>query len=195
MSSIPETSTTLLRDISASTENARWGEFCERYEPMMRAFLQSRFADVEADDVIQDTLVSLAKVLPRYRYNPGENGHFHNYLTGILRNKALNARQRSRRHDALVARVRDESAPPDASDHERDYRAWRDALYEIALQQYLADDTVQERTKRIFVRRIINGESIETIGQALGVTPNTVSLAVNRAQKALQNLIARLKSV
>jgi len=45
----PETSTTLLRDIASSAENARWGEFCARYEPMMRGYLREHFPYVEAD--------------------------------------------------------------------------------------------------------------------------------------------------
>jgi len=38
---IPETSTTLLRDISGNAENARWPEFVSRYRPMMLAFLKA----------------------------------------------------------------------------------------------------------------------------------------------------------
>ena len=63
---IPETSTTLLRDIASSAANARWGEFCARYEPMMRGYLRERFPYVEADDVVQETLVALAGALPDY---------------------------------------------------------------------------------------------------------------------------------
>ena len=34
-------------------------------------------------------VIALCKVIPSYRYAPDEKGHFRNYLTGILRNKAL----------------------------------------------------------------------------------------------------------
>lgn len=36
---VPETSTTLLRLLSSDDQASRWGEFCARYEPMMRDFL------------------------------------------------------------------------------------------------------------------------------------------------------------
>ncbi len=39
---IPETSTTLLKDI-ANGENARWAEFVARYRPMMLAYMKSHF--------------------------------------------------------------------------------------------------------------------------------------------------------
>ena len=84
---IPTTSTTLLRDIASSAENARWGEFVALYEPMMKAYLQSHFPGLEADDIIQNTLLALMKALPEYHHQAGEKENFHNYLTGILRHK------------------------------------------------------------------------------------------------------------
>ena len=101
MATIPTTSTTLLRDVASDSQHARWTEFAARYRPMMEAYLRERFPSVEADDVIQETLIAVCAALPSYRYAPDEKGHFHNYLTGILRNKALrkfgaNRRQRSR---------------------------------------------------------------------------------------------------
>ena len=50
MATIPETSTTLLRDLAQETPHARWDEFVRRYRPMMEAFMQERFPSVEADD-------------------------------------------------------------------------------------------------------------------------------------------------
>ena len=103
---IPETSTTLLKDIASSTDNVRWSEFAARYRPMMEAFLRERFPTVEANDVIQETLVALCGILPNYVYEPDEKGHFRNYLTGILRNKALRALRKERKDAELVADMR-----------------------------------------------------------------------------------------
>ncbi len=96
MAKIPATSTTLLRDIAHDSQHARWSEFVTRYRPMMEAFLRERFPTLEADDIIQNTLIAVCAALPSYRYVPDEKGHFHNYLTGILKNKAL--RQLSKDH-------------------------------------------------------------------------------------------------
>ena len=89
MGKIPTTSTTLLRDLAQDSQHARWGEFVARYRPMMEAFMRERFPTLEADDVIQETLIELIRVFPIYHYSPKEKGHFHNYLTGILRHRAL----------------------------------------------------------------------------------------------------------
>ena len=64
---VPETSTTLLREISSDVENARWPEFVSRYRPMMVAYLNARFPYVDADDIVQETLIALSKALPPSR--------------------------------------------------------------------------------------------------------------------------------
>ena len=87
---IPETSTTLLRNVR-DAEHPRWPEFVAKYRPMMEAYLKAHFPAVEADDVIQETFAALCGILPGYIYAPDEKGHFRNYLTGILRNKARRA--------------------------------------------------------------------------------------------------------
>ena len=95
---IPTTSKTLLRDLAADAQSPRWTEFVARYRPVMEAFLAARHPSLaaETDDLVQETLLALVRVLPDYRYVPGEQGSFHNYLTGILRNKAAMVLRRRR---------------------------------------------------------------------------------------------------
>ena len=72
---------------------------------MMRSYLQARFPSLDADDIIQETFAALAKILPDYQYAPEKNGAFHNFLTGVLRNKALCALDASRRQMAIEERM------------------------------------------------------------------------------------------
>ena len=64
VSQVPDTSTTLLRDV-ADSQHARWAVFHSRYEPMMRSFMSERFPSLDADDIIQETFIALAKALPK----------------------------------------------------------------------------------------------------------------------------------
>ena len=104
MARLPTTSTTLLRDLAQDSQHARWGEFVARYRPMMEAYLRERFPHVDVDDAVQETLIALIKSMPVYRYVPEETGHFHSYLTGILRHKALR-QVRSDRQRAKIAEM------------------------------------------------------------------------------------------
>jgi DNA-directed RNA polymerase specialized sigma24 family protein len=97
----PTTSKTLLRTLGENARSARWAEFTARYRPMMEAFLTARFPELvsDTDDIVQETLLAMVRILPNYRYSPGENGAFHNYLIGIITHKA-HARLRTRKREA-----------------------------------------------------------------------------------------------
>ena len=195
---IPTTSTTLLRDLAQDSQHARWNEFVARYRPMMAAFLRERFPSIEADDIIQDTLAVLCKVLPDYQYAPNEKGHFHNYLTGILRNKATKVLRKRMRDGAALADyandggARSPRAPHPAAD---DNQSYHEAVFEIALRQFLADKTIADRTKRIFERTAIGGESPESVAAAFKMTRHAVDQAKSRAMARLREIAKRLEDV
>ena len=198
---VTDTSTTLLRNLAADARSPRWTEFVARYRPMMEAFLAARHPSLaaEADDLIQETLLALVRVLPDYRYVPGEQGSFHNYLTGILRNKAAMAMRRRATESARDARAAAEQPPPPppAADEEtaaRDEAAWRDAVFEIALRQLLADDSVQERTKQAFVRVAVRGEDPAAVARDFGIERNAVDQMKSRLTRRLRSLVESLLS-
>ena len=189
MVKIPTTSSTLLRDIAQDAQNVRWGEFVTRYRPMMEAFMCERFPSLEADDIIQETLVALCRVLPSYRYAPDEKGHFHNYLTGILRNKALRS---------LRKREQDEALRADYAKGENlfiDEQSYRESLFELALRQFLSDDSIADRTKRIFERTAMNGESPESVAESFKMTRHAVDQAKSRAMIRLREIMKGLESL
>lgn len=195
---IPTTSRTLLRDLGKDARSPRWEEFVARYRPMMEAFLAARYPSLaqEADDLVQETLVALLRALPDYRYAPGEQGSFHNYLTGILRNKAAMLLRRRAAESVRDARASAEPDPPQSrADEEaaaRDEDEWRDAVLQIALRQLLADDSVQERTKQVFVRVAVNGEDPASVAEAFGVSRNAVDQMKSRMMRRLRDLVAAL---
>lgn len=204
MAAILETSTTLLKDIAQDAQHVRWGEFVARYRPMMEAFMRERFPSLEADDVIQEALLALCHVLPSYRYVPDEKGHFRNYLTGILRNKALRVLHKSQRQAEIVADMRrvEDNAPNYSESHvgradwtQDSERSWREAIFEIALHQFLSDESVADRTKRIFERTAINGESPEAVAAAFKMTRHAVDQAKSRAMARLREIVKQLEAV
>ena len=187
MTKIPTTSTTLLRDMASDSQHNRWNEFVARYRPMMEAFMREHFPSVEADDIIQETLIALCKVLPSYRYAPDEKGHFRNYLTGILRNKALTALRKQRQQANIV----DELRYGDGNSTEE--QSYREAIFEIAVRQFLADECIADRTKRIFERVAINGESPESVAASFKMKRHAVDQAKSRAMARLREIVKDLE--
>lgn len=216
MASIPATSTTLLRDLANDSQHARWSEFVTRYRPMMEAFMRERFPSLDADDVIQETLIAVWAALPSYRYAPDEKGHFHNYLTGILRNKALRQLYKEQRHSEIAEMVHDDAscdgrartlaAPPSTLSIGRavaprpppdvmadDEESWRETLVEIALRQLMNDESIQSRTRQVFLRVAVNGEKPDDVAVAFGIERNAVDQIKNRMMPRIQKIVADLE--
>lgn len=192
---IPSTSTRLLREIAADRKSLRWNEFFDRYRPMMLSFLSRRFPSLAdaVDDIVQETLLALMEKLPDYRYDPGELGAFRNYLTGILRNRAckeLARRDRYARAQAAAGAIAGCGAPDDAGDE--DATAWRDAVCDIALRQVLSDPALQERTREVFRRTAVEGESPAAVAEAFGMERNAVDQIKNRLLARIRKTVADL---
>ena len=213
MAKIPTTSTTLLCDLANDSQHVRWGEFVARYRPMMETYMRERFPSLDADDVIQETLIAVCAALPSYRYVPEEKGHFHNYLTGILRNKALRQLHKDQRQAEIAEMVgRDASIEPLVGSRvprDRDGRAvaprppsdmmaddeqsWRETLVEIALQQLMNDESIQSRTRQVFLRVVVNGEKPDDVAAAFGIERNAVDQIKSRMMPRLQKIVADLE--
>lgn len=188
VASFPKTSATLLADLARDSQHARWGEFVTRYRPMMEAYLRARFPQVDADEAIQETLIALIRQFPIYRYVPEERGAFHTYLTGILRHKALKWLRVEQRHREL-------QAPPEVPSGADEAAKRQEAIFEIALQQLLADETLQQRTREIFARVAVNGEKPAAVAEAFGIERNAVDQVKQRLMARLRELVRHLEAV
>ena len=153
-----------------------------------------RFPTLEADDIIQDTLIALCRVLPSYRYVPDEKGHFHNYLTGILRNKALRQLRKNRQRADYAAELQ-HTGTTGVSPVDIDEQSYREALFEIALRQFLSDESIADRTKRIFERIALNGESPEAVAESFKMTRHAVDQSKSRAMARLREIVKGLEDV
>ena len=188
------TSTTLLRDLAQDSQHVRWGEFAQRYRPMMEAFMRERFPTVDADDAVQETLIALIKVFPVYRYSPEETGAFHNYLTGILRRRALRMieKETRRKNNEITYQ---EFADFLNADDDKGASQWRESVFEIAMQQLQADESINDRTKQVFVRVAVNGEKPESVAESFGITRNAVDQMKARMKNRLRELADALIKV
>ena len=194
MANVPATSTTLLRDLTDS-QHVRWGEFVRRYRPMMESYLRSRYPDLEVEDIISETLTALVGVLKDYRYSPDETGSFHNYLTGILKHKALYRRRVAARHAKDVVAFRDSAERVDDSRVMDEEQKWKETVFAIAVRQLMADETIQDRTKQVFLRLAINHESPDAVADSFGLKRNAVDQMKSRMMTKLREIVESLKAV
>lgn len=189
MNKAPTTSTTMLKQISGMADHPRWGEFVAKYRPMLEAYARDRFPGVEADDLIQETLLGVMKALPGWVEREERMGPFHNFLTGVLRHKAVDAlRKAGRRNEAEALAVREPSLAAGEED-------WRRTIYATALGQLMGNPRLGARSKQIFMRVAMQGESPQEVAESLGVGRGVVDLTKKRMLERLRELVERLKDV
>ena len=192
MGKAPKTSTTLLKQIAGAAEHPRWVEFVAKYRPLMEGFMRERFPGLEADDLIQETLLALMEALPGYVEAKGGKGAFHNFLTGVLRHKAVDALRAEDRRKRLE---RSHAEEAEEGGCEEDEAAWRETVYATALEQLLADPSVNALHKRMFVRTALKGEKAADVAASLLATPDAVAQAKKRMTARLRDLVERLERV
>ncbi len=161
----------------------------------MEAYMRNCFPTVDVDDAVQEALIALIKVFPVYKYSPEETGAFHNYLTGILRRRALRVIESESRRLNKEQKYHEMTDLSILDDGRNERSSWREAVLEIALQQLLADESINDRTKQVFVRVAVNGEKPETVAQSFGITRNAVDQMKARMKDRLRELANALMKV
>ena len=152
--------------------------------------MRERFPSVEADEAIAETLIALVDVFGSYRYDPEETRWFHNYLTGVLRHKALRLCKQAQRERSLRARAAEEPKEPSDDPEEENYRQ---SLFDIAVRQFFDDETIAPRTKEIFRRTAIKGESPETVAQSFMMERHAVDQIKSRSIAKLRTIVGALE--
>lgn len=189
MANAPVTSITLLKSLASGTDNARWAEFFRIYEQPMRSFLSARFPSVDADDAIQETMVALMRRMPDYHYTPDSNGHFHNYLTGILKHKAEDALRREARESGKRGKLKERGA---ADAPREDPDDWKLAAMNAALEQLLSDESVNARAREVFRHVALMHEPPAEVAAAFGISRTNVDQIKRRMVQRLSVLVSSM---
>ena len=89
---------TLLDKICAGGDDEAWDRFYAFYAPLIVGFcLQKGCSRATADDVLQETMVSLLRQMRGFVYDPSR-GHFRSYLLKIVHRQAIKAWHRQERN-------------------------------------------------------------------------------------------------
>ena len=188
MAQIPKTSVTLINAVSGDWGCSRWNELYSAYERPIRDFLSAPYPTLEQDDVIQESMLALAKALPGYRYDPDANGHFRNYLMGIVKHKATDAIARRAREAAKRDELRAEEPPRTAADDE----SWREDALEVALSQLMSDSSIDPRNREIFRHVALMRERPDDVAARFGVTRNNVDQIKSRMTRKLADMLSAM---
>lgn len=192
-----ETSITLLHKLKERDDQLAWNRFFAVYAPVIRAYARSRgCTPAMTEDVLQESLVCLARHLPRFEYDP-RRGKFRTWLYTVVLNRVRDARRRQRWLASLDAEPEEGGCPEPADPNSiepdaRWEREWRLALLARALDE--VQQRVDARTFACFRLYVLEDRPVPDVTRELGLNANTVYQQKNRITRLLREIVAQLEA-
>ena len=186
------TSSDLLRRLQESPADPGWTAFYKRYAPLVLSFACRKGCDLhQAEDVLQETMVKLARTLPRFRYDR-DKGHFRAYLLKVVQNLIwANWVKTARKQKAEAEQELRVSLANNELEKEWD-RAWQANVVAEAM------DRVRTRISRTtydsFIFYAVDGQPADTVAKQLGIERNAVYQHRNRVIRLLRDEVDRITS-
>lgn len=194
----------LLRRLRDLGDQKSWHEFFKTYWRLIfNVALQTGLNESEAEDVVQETMVSVAKLMPDFKYNPAV-GSFRGFLLQITRRRIVD-QFRKRKRELCTSDVADnlgvEATPidplpvPVESELEAIWDAeWRKNLLERATER--VKRRVDPKHYQLFHLFAVEHWTVEDITKMMEVSEHLVYKSKERIskliQKELQNLASKI---
>lgn len=184
------THTTLLTRIASGKDTAAWDDFCARYGLLIRSYARRQgLQSADCDDLLQDVLVKLTRSLPHFEYDPAK-GKFRSYLKTIVQRAVYDRFRRKGGASATVSM--EEAGESSAASADADFAwevEWRQHHVRTAMRDI--ESEFSPRSMRAFEAYAINGNSVESVAQEVGVSVDKVYQCKSRIMKRLGEVIAR----
>ncbi len=182
------THVTLLERLSAGDDRSAWREFCDRYGDLIRGFARrAGCGENDADDVLQDVLMSLVKVMPDFRYDP-TRGRFRGYLKTVVVRAV--AKKTCQNPAPRALEEIDDLPDPDRARSELWWEdEWRQHHLRVAMRDIEAEFSVHDRAA--FQRYGVEARPAHDVAKELHLTVDQVYQAKSRILRRLGELVAR----
>jgi RNA polymerase sigma-70 factor (ECF subfamily) len=191
----------LLERLRNWEDEESWREFFDTYWKLIYGVaVKTGLTDAEAQEVVQETVIAVAKRMPEFRYDPAL-GSFKSWLLHTTRwkiadqfRKRLPARAQTRQSPtagsctALIERVPDPI--PTVGDAVWDEQ-WRQAILDAALER--VKRRVKAKQVQMFDLYVLKNWPVTDVARALGVSAARVYLAKHRVAALLKKEIETLE--
>jgi RNA polymerase sigma factor (sigma-70 family) len=192
----------LLSRLKDWSDNESWQDFFDTYWKLIYSVaVKAGLSDAEAQDVVQETLVSVAKKMPDFKYDPAA-GSFKGWLLQLTRWRILNQLKKRRpefgrdatpiasaSRTATIERVAD---PASLAIDQQWEEEWQKNLLERALRRVKAQ--VDATHFQIFDCYVLKEWPVRDVARQFGVNPGQVYVIKHRLSKLLETEMQKLES-
>ena len=197
MSAFPETSVTLLSKLAAQItgeDEANWARFVDLYVPAIRDFARHRGDGRDVDDVVQEVLAGLVRVLRSGSFSVREGkGNFRAYLAKMIRSQLYMAYRREKARGLGLNVPLDDVQPSVSSESVTAAidAEWAAARHRTAVEHVLTKTLVSDLNKRLYRAYVLDDRPIDEVAREFGVTRNQVS----QAKVRIGRMVAAIEDV
>ena len=178
----------LLTRLKNWDDNEGWKQFFDTYWKLIYgAAIKSGLSDAEAQDVVQETILSVAKKMNEFKYDPAL-GSFKGWLLILTRWRITDQLRKRPRHerndgpagdDAPHALIFETMPDPEGCKLDAIWDAeWKKNLMDAAIERVRR--TVGARQYQLFDLYVIKNWTVEDVVKTLGVTTHQVYKAKSR---------------
>ena len=194
------TRTSLLRRMKQWDDQESWRDFFNTYWKLIYgAAVKAGLNDAEAQDVVQDTVIAVAKKIEDFKYDP-EIDSFKGWLLYLTRKRiALHYRKRERDRggkgaEPLPSASELEQIPdPAGVDIEAIWNEeWETSIADAALAR--VKEQVNPKQFQIFNFYVLKQWPVAEVAKTLGVSVAQVYLAKHRIASLVQKEVKRLQN-
>lgn len=195
------TQRTLLNRLRNLDDNESWRRFFDLYWRLLYNFARkSGLDDTAAQEVVQDTVVSMARKMPEFQYDPAR-GTFRQWLMRITRRRVVDHLRR-RYRQPLTADLAPEKleefdehveAVTDGGEsfETRWNEEWEKATFDAALDVVRAN--TNPRHFQIFDYCVLKQWSTAKVATLLGMNAPQVYLAKHRVAQAMKKAVRQIE--
>lgn len=208
-----DTKPTLLKRLQSSEDPESWKEFYRVYGNLIRFFAtKSGLTPEEAEEVVQETAIGVARKLPDFVYDPTKC-RFKTWLLNLTRWRILDQIRKRMRFDSMAStqtqplgpspfphhRSHDEETgttqqipDPNSIEFGREWdECWEKNLMEVALAK--VRKKIEDLNFQIFDLNVLKGVPASEVAITLGISIPRVYLAKCRVTSLLKKEVRRLE--
>ncbi len=187
LSAMETTEISLLDRVRDCADNEAWRAFDAKYRDLILRYCRARgLQPADAEDARQIVLLALARMLPKFCYQP-RIGRFRSYLGAVVRSAA--ARVNDKRRPLQPLDLHDVECLIDGPYEDKLWEAhWVDHHYKLAMDRIRAESTA--RSLEIF-EQLYRGQGVRAVAQQFGVSEQSVYKIQQRIRERLRQCIAK----
>ncbi len=193
---------TLLERLKGIEDHASWLDFFNTYWRLIHGFaVKSGLTEDEAQDVVQDTVLSVARNIPEFQYDPAKCS-FKTWLLNLTRWRIVDQIRKRESAGFLngaggpndVERLAIEEIPmPGGCDLERIWNdEWGANLLDAAAQRVKRQ--VKPRQYQMFYLHVLKELPVKEVAQRIGASVGSVYLAKHRVGRLFKREVKLLQA-